>query len=70
MVTEGRGRTVDEWKVRPGGGDNHWLDCLVGCAVGGSVQGVSLPGTGDAVQKPKRPPYDLSKAMGNNVFRV
>ena len=21
--TEGRGRTVDEWRPRPGGGDNH-----------------------------------------------
>ena len=41
--TEGRGRTVDEWRVRPNGGDNHWLDCLVGCAVAASMQGVSPP---------------------------
>jgi phage terminase large subunit GpA-like protein len=68
--TEGRGRTVDEWKLRPAAGDNHWLDCLVGCAVGGSMLGVSLPGTGDAVQKPRRrkgnwASYDLSAAMGS-----
>ncbi len=43
--TEGRGRTVDEWKARPQRGDNHWLDCLVGCAVAASLQGVVLQGT-------------------------
>lgn len=25
--TEGRGRQVDEWKLRPDRPDNHWLDC-------------------------------------------
>ena len=44
VKTEGRGRTVDEWKIRPGNPDNHWLDCLVGCAVGASMQGVALDG--------------------------
>jgi hypothetical protein len=43
--TEGRGRTVDEWKARPERGDNHWLDGLVGCAVAASIQGAVLPGT-------------------------
>jgi hypothetical protein len=38
----GRGRTVDEWKERPDRPDNHLLDCLVGCAVGGSMRGASL----------------------------
>ncbi len=66
--TEGRGRTVDEWKSRPGASDNHWLDCLVGCAVGGSMQGVALPGTGEAVQKRRREKYDLGKSMGTNAF--
>lgn len=45
VQTQGRGRTVDEWKQRPERGDNHWFDCLVGCAVGASIQGVHLPGT-------------------------
>gem|GEM_PF-4010529 len=22
--------TMDEWKLRPERGDNHWFDCLVG----------------------------------------
>ena len=45
VKTEGRGRTVDEWKIRPEQPDNHWLDCLVGSAVAGSIQGVTLFGT-------------------------
>ena len=45
IKTEGRGRKVDEWKLRPESSDNHWLDCLVGCAVAASIQGVLLPGT-------------------------
>jgi hypothetical protein len=44
--TEGRGRTVDEWKMRPERSDNHWLDGLVGAAVAASIQGAILPGTG------------------------
>ncbi|MCA9139840.1 MAG: hypothetical protein KDB00_23870, partial [Planctomycetales bacterium] len=40
--TEGRGRTVDEWKARPEQPDNHWLDCLVGSAVAASMQGAVL----------------------------
>ena len=44
VKTEGRGRTVDEWKMRPERGDNHWFDCLVGCAVAASMQGVALGG--------------------------
>ena len=49
VKTEGRGRTVDEWKQRPERGDNHWFDGLVGCAVAGSIQGAVLEGTGGSV---------------------
>ncbi len=45
VKTEGRGRTVDEWKLRAAGLDNHWFDCLVGCAVAASIQGAVLFGT-------------------------
>jgi phage terminase large subunit GpA-like protein len=45
VKTAGRGRTVDEWKILPERGDNHWFDCLVGCAVGASMQGAVLFGT-------------------------
>lgn len=50
VVTEGRGRSVDEWKIRTPGSDNHWLDCLVGAAVAASIQGASLMGEA----KPRR----------------
>lgn len=52
VATTGRGRRVHEWKNRPGR-DNHWWDCLVGCAVGASVVGLELPGQQKTV-KPKR----------------
>lgn len=45
VKTEGRGRTVDEWKLRADGLDNHWLDCLVGAAVAACIQGAVLFGT-------------------------
>ena len=59
VKTEGRGRTVDEWKIRPEQPDNHWLDCLVGCAVAGSMQGAMLFGT-DAKPVVKRTRVKLS----------
>jgi hypothetical protein len=51
--TQGRGREVDEWRLRQPGLDNHWLDCLVGCAVAASMQGAVLFGT-DMKRKPRR----------------
>ena len=45
VKTEGRGRTLDKWKSRPDQPDNHWLDSLVGAAMGASVQGCVLFGT-------------------------
>jgi len=42
--TEGRGRKVDEWKLPPARPDNHWFDCLVGCAVAASMLGLSVTG--------------------------
>ena len=47
VKTEGRGRVVDEWKLRPEAHDNHWLDGVVGCAVAASIEGAVLPGTQD-----------------------
>ncbi len=58
--TEGRGRVVDEWRMRPEAQDNHWLDGLVGCAVAASIQGAVLPGT-DAKAAPARAPMKLSE---------
>jgi len=52
--TEGRGRTVDEWKLRPAKPDNHWFDGLVGCAVAASIQGVVLLGPGAPLAAKRR----------------
>lgn len=41
ILSEGGGREVDIWNLQPGR-DNHYLDCLTGCCVAASVQGVSL----------------------------
>ena len=60
VKTEGRGRTVDEWKLRAAGLDNHWFDCLVGCAVAASIQGAVLFGT-DAKPAPRRQRVRLSE---------
>lgn len=41
IKTEGRGREVIEWKLRPGR-DNHFLDCLAMASVAASVEGTTL----------------------------
>jgi hypothetical protein len=58
VKTQGRGRTVDEWKMRASATDNHWLDCLVGSAVAASMQGASVPGveTRRAARRPEERP--------------
>ena len=43
VETMGHGRTVHEWSPRPNRPDNHWLDCLVGCAVAASTLGCQTP---------------------------
>ncbi len=58
VKTEGRGRRVDEWKMRPDAKDNHWWDCIVGSAVAASMCGCVLAGTmtdvkAKAAAKPK-----------------
>jgi hypothetical protein len=39
VETSARGRTVNQWVPYPGHDDNHWWDCVVGCAVGASILG-------------------------------
>jgi len=63
VKTEGRGRTVDEWKLRINGLDNHWFDCLIGCAVAASMKGTTLPGTAPPPVKRRR--VTLAEAMGH-----
>lgn len=49
--TAGRGREIDEWKLRPEKPDNHWFDCAIGCAVAASIVGVSHTPTGPSEVK-------------------
>jgi hypothetical protein len=60
VKTEGRGRVVDEWKLRPEAHDNHWFDGIVGCAVAASMEGAVLPGTQEGAA-PKRERIKLSE---------
>jgi hypothetical protein len=61
VKTQGRGRTVDEWKMRPEASDNHWFDCLTGCAVGASILGATLPEIGQVGSRRKREQICLSE---------
>jgi len=44
VKVRGLGRIVHEWSPRPTRPDNHWLDCLVGCAAAASMCDVKAPG--------------------------
>jgi len=46
--------TVREWSWLPTRPDNHWLDCLVGCAVAASMLGVRVPGQATPRRQRKR----------------
>ena len=61
VITEGRGRTVDEWKLRPERPDNHLFDCLVGCAVAASMGGSALPESGGKSKAPDGPRVKYSE---------
>ncbi|MGN0870495.1 MAG: terminase gpA endonuclease subunit, partial [Victivallales bacterium] len=62
VKTQGRGRWVDEWKLKPERSDNHWLDCAAGCAVCASMLGATLPELGAARTAP-RPKIKLSDRL-------
>lgn len=54
------GRTVGEWELLPSR-DNHWLDCVVGCAVAASTLGVSLADSRPAPKKERGPRMTLEQ---------
>lgn len=49
--TTGRGRTCDEWHLKPGR-DNHWWDGIVASAVAASIQGMPASPPGRAAIGP------------------
>jgi hypothetical protein len=64
-----KGREVSEWEWTPSRGDNHWFDCLVGCAVGASMLGCQPPGQqGTRVKKQRLTAGQLAaNARGRRV---
>ena len=69
VKTQGRGRTVDEWKLKPQHSDNHWLDCVVGCAVCASMLGSALPETLTQTKIPKAR-IKLSNKQGDSIVET
>lgn len=70
VPTEGRGRKVDEWKLRPEAHDNHWLDCTVGCAVAASMCGVALPNVTFTREKRRKAAVKLSDLRRHKTLGV
>lgn len=58
---EGKNRITDEWKIKPSKPDNHFLDCLSGCAVAASIQGCVLPDMEKEKGARNAPRYKLSE---------
>ena len=54
VETQGHGRVVHEWSLRPAKPDNHWLDCLVGCAAAASMLGVRAAGMDEKPTRPRK----------------
>jgi hypothetical protein len=57
ILTTAKDRSVNEWKLRAPGLDNHWLDGLVGAAVAASIQGAKLLGVSAEGQRRARKKY-------------
>ena len=51
--TQGRGRVVTEWKIRPGS-DNHYLDNASACCMAAVARGIVPPGTENYFESKKR----------------
>lgn len=60
QAVSSRGRTVDEWKLKPGNPDNHWWDCLVGNFVAASMVGCTSHGAADQERTRERRRVKLS----------
>lgn len=61
IQTEGRGRVVEEWQVKPENPENHWFDCLVGCAVAASVTGLRWSASGNNAATPTRKKLNIKE---------
>jgi len=64
--TQGRGREVDEWKMRPDRTENHWWDCLVGCCVAASMLGASPEGIASKPDRSSAPQRRLNLPLASD----
>jgi len=60
IKTEGRGRSLWEWKLPPNKPDNHLLDCISGTAVAASMQSIAMKER-TASSGPRKPRVPLGK---------
>lgn len=57
------GRTCDEWQLKPGTSENHWLDAALGTAVAAAILGARLAeGGGSPPQKRERVSFQQMQA--------
>lgn len=66
---QGRGRIVDEWRIRPEHNDNHFFDCTVGCAVCASIIGCSLPEQNKLVEAAKQQKFSFTTDANGRIER-
>lgn len=62
-----RGTTFDKWQVKVHRPDNHWLDCLVGCAVAAAVRGLTFD-SGAAAGSPAPPKPERKKVRLSELY--
>jgi hypothetical protein len=67
VTSETHRRTVIEWALPPGR-DNHWLDCLVYCAVAGNLLGCRLGATAGGPVKTSRRGRALAAAQAKGLM--
>jgi len=60
VLTEARGRRVEEWRLIPGR-ENHWWDALVGAAVAASIQGVPDPQGASSIMRREKQKRSLAE---------
>ncbi|RLB79579.1 MAG: hypothetical protein DRH17_13550, partial [Deltaproteobacteria bacterium] len=63
---EGTAGPMDEWKLRPGNPDDHWLDCLAGCCVAASTLDIH----GDAFSRQERRKVYTADDLKRRISRV
>jgi len=68
VEVQGMGRIVHEWSSRPTRPDNHWFDCLVGCAAAASMCGVKAAGEAATTRPRKRYARGIVLTLANDVI--